>query len=112
MSKVLAQAVGRRLRQLREARGWTQEQLADRTAIGRSQICRYENGICRPNTLSLLRLAEELGVTTDEILGVTAGNIAEPFEAWLLRFPRVHHAPLRNLVRSYLKAHGLGNLLL
>jgi transcriptional regulator with XRE-family HTH domain len=111
MATDLARAVGDRIRRFREARGWTQDQLGERTAVSRSQICRYENGAYVPNGPSLVRLAEELGVTTDELLGVTPGVVAEQFEDWLLRFPAVHHAPLRNLVQSYLKTHRLDDLM-
>ncbi len=107
----LARAVGDRIRKLREARGWTQEQLGQKTAVARSQICRYENGAYVPNAPSLVRLADELGVTTDELLGVTPSGAEEQFEDWLLRFPPVHHEPLRNLVYSYLKTHRLDDLM-
>jgi transcriptional regulator with XRE-family HTH domain len=103
-----ARAVGHRLRQLREARGWTQEQLAEKAAIGRSQICRYENGRFLPNAISLVRLADELGVTTDELVGIRPGDVFEQLEDWLLLVPSSHHGPLRRLIHSYLKTHQLG----
>ena len=53
--------LGRRLRELREGRGLTQEQLA--LAIGTSQpyIARIESGITEPRLDTLQRLAAALG---------------------------------------------------
>ena len=104
-------ARGDRIRKLREERGWTQNELGRRTAVSRSQICHYENGSICPNARSLLRLADELGVTTDEILGLAPGDTAAHFEAWLLRIPPLYHGPLRNLVDSFLRSYGLGSLI-
>lgn len=110
MPEEFTRAVGHRIRRLREERGWSQEQLAKRAAIDRSQICRYENGRYLPNAITLVRLADELGVTTDELLGLTPGDVSQQFEDWLLRFPSLHHVPMRNLMDSYLKTNRLGSL--
>ena len=103
-------AVGRRIRRLRRVRGLTQKQICEATGLDTSGLSRYENGYQVPNSQGLRRLAEALGVTTDELLGASPGSALEQLEDWLLRFPPVHHDPLRRLIHSYLKTHGLDNL--
>ncbi len=57
-----------RLKELREARGWTQAQLAARAKVERSTIQNVESGrVQRPNTLP--HIADALGVTVEELTG-------------------------------------------
>ena len=51
-----------RLRELREAAGWTQEQLAERVGVKREAVARWEAGKREPGWSSVLALAEALGV--------------------------------------------------
>jgi transcriptional regulator with XRE-family HTH domain len=51
-----------RLRELREAAGWTQEQLAERVGVKREAIARWEAGKREPGWSNVLTLAEALGV--------------------------------------------------
>ena len=60
-----------KLKEIRLARGMTQEELAKKTGVSQSQIARYENGNFEPNLDTLKALARELDVTIDELLGVT-----------------------------------------
>jgi transcriptional regulator with XRE-family HTH domain len=59
-----------RLRQLREARGLSQGDLVERLKIGVNQIYKYESGAIEPTSEALVRLAKELDVTTDYLLGL------------------------------------------
>lgn len=61
---------GNRLRQVRESYGLSMEQLAARTGIHINQIYRYEHGLVDPPSALLKRLAKELQVTTDWLLGL------------------------------------------
>lgn len=61
---------GDRLRELRENFGLTQEELAERLNLGIRQIHRYENEITDPSGDIIARLAKELYVTTDYLLGL------------------------------------------
>lgn len=61
----------KRLRQAREERGWSQQQLADRVGIARVTITMYEAGEREPDFETLTKLAQALGVTTDYLLGRT-----------------------------------------
>jgi len=60
---------GKRLRQLREERGWSQEEFADRAGLHRTYVSAVERGV-RNSTLSVIeRLAKALGVSLAEMLG-------------------------------------------
>ena len=55
----------RRLRELREKRGISQQVLADFCVISKSTIGRYENGERIPDIETAVRLADFFGVTMD-----------------------------------------------
>lgn len=59
---------GTRLRKLRDARGFTQGELAERVGIELVQISRYERGQALPNAETLVSLAEVLKTETDVLL--------------------------------------------
>lgn len=56
------QQLGVRIRELRLARGWSQEHLADTSDLSRAHIGRVESGRSDVQLLTLLRLAKGLGV--------------------------------------------------
>jgi transcriptional regulator with XRE-family HTH domain len=58
-----------RLKQLREARDLSQEDLSAGTDISVSQISRYERGERDPSLSHLRRLSEFLGITVAELIG-------------------------------------------
>ena len=62
--------LGTRLRNMREARHLTQEQLAKLAAIPYDTYRKYEMGSVRPRTEHLERLAKVHDLSTDEILGI------------------------------------------
>lgn len=55
-------AIGMRLRQLRKARGWTQEKAAEATGVDWRHIQMIEAGQLNVTVLTLVRLAEGFGV--------------------------------------------------
>jgi len=61
---------GDRLRQAREFHGLSQVELGKRIGTGPNQITRYEIGSADPSPHHLKRIAEELRVTTDYLLGL------------------------------------------
>jgi transcriptional regulator with XRE-family HTH domain len=67
-SAQLEQAARRRLRTLRQARGWTLDDLAARSHVGASTISRIETGQRRLALDQLVTLARALGVTIDDLL--------------------------------------------
>jgi len=59
---------GRRLRELRESRGWKQEYLAEISGIGRSHISELENGRREAGLRILETLAATFEMTAAELL--------------------------------------------
>lgn len=63
--------IGQRVRQLREAKGWSQEELARRIGKDAKTIYNYESGArgAKEPPLSTVRaLADAFGVTLEELL--------------------------------------------
>lgn len=65
----LGVAFGRRLRQIREERGLTQAELADRVYVTRSAIAQVETGRSGMSTEVMQRVARVLEVSLDELTG-------------------------------------------
>lgn len=59
-----------RIKALREARGWTQAELARRLSITRNGVNSWEQGLSMPSPACLLDLAKLFSVSTDYLLGV------------------------------------------
>jgi transcriptional regulator with XRE-family HTH domain len=61
--------LGKRLRHLREKRGYSQVYVYKRTGINNKTLSRYEKDGTEPDAESLLKLANLYEVTTDWIIG-------------------------------------------
>jgi transcriptional regulator with XRE-family HTH domain len=57
-----------KLKQLREARGWTQEQLAEKAGVSRAYVARLEIGRHDPPLSMLEKLAAALKVKVGKLL--------------------------------------------
>ena len=68
---------GRRLRQLRTGRGWTQAQLASKLGVERAVVGNYELGLHYPAIPQLVALSRALEVSTDRLLGLGEAVIHE-----------------------------------
>ncbi len=68
----LSLTVSSSLRKFREARGLTQAEVAEAVGIAVEAYGRLERGASLPSTQTLVPLASTLGVSTDEILGLSA----------------------------------------
>ena len=55
--------MGRRIRRLREAKGWTQERLAEAADLDRAYVAGVEVGLRNPSLRNLAKIAKALGVT-------------------------------------------------
>ena len=60
--------IGKRIAELRRERGYNQEELAEMAMINRVTLARYETGTIEPGAFAIARIADALGVSTDEIL--------------------------------------------
>lgn len=58
------------IKQLREARGWTQADLARKLNISRNGVNTWEQGLSMPSPHFLVELAKIFSVSTDFLLGV------------------------------------------
>lgn len=65
----VVRAFGERLRKLREAKGWTLAELADRAELGSATVFRAEKGLHALSLDALACLADALGVSMGELLG-------------------------------------------
>lgn len=61
------QNLGRRIKKLREERNLTQEKLAERATISLDYLGKIEVSINRPGLVTLLKLANALDVSMEEL---------------------------------------------
>jgi transcriptional regulator with XRE-family HTH domain len=61
-------SIGPRVRYLREARGWTQERLAQEAGVSKSFISEMEHDRRNPSAEKLLEIASVLGASLDFIM--------------------------------------------
>ncbi len=92
-----------RLRKARERVGLTQDELAQRCGFGQSQQNKWENGKNTPMVETVVNLAEELGVTSDYLLGLTD----DPRAYWQTE----GLSPTEWAVVRALRRHDLGQLM-
>jgi transcriptional regulator with XRE-family HTH domain len=60
-------ALGKRVRELRTARKWSQERLAEESSIHENHVRRIEGGTANPSYLVLLRIARALDVRAGKL---------------------------------------------
>lgn len=73
------------IRAARQARGMTQQELADRLDLTPNAVTMWESGRSKPRTAMMPLLAEILGTTTGELLGEDAGlrsGVRMPLMGW------------------------------
>ncbi len=61
-SALLASVIGARVKQKRQARGWTLDQLAEVAGVSRRMVAAVEQGTANPSVRTLLRLSDALGI--------------------------------------------------
>lgn len=69
-NKVSIPKFGERLRDLRQAKGMTQQELAGRVGVSRRAIAYYESEGNTPIVSNLPKVAGALGVSLEELLGI------------------------------------------
>ena len=99
-----------RIRLLREAKGWTQTDLADRAGLSKGQIYRIETGKSETTAETITKIAEALEARPDYLLGliddprgrITDKDLTEA-ETRLLtayRAGKNNHEKLRNVIMA------------
>lgn len=63
--------IGSRISQLREKRGWTQEELSSSLGISRAALSHYEKNRREPDSETLTKVADLFHVSLDYIVGRT-----------------------------------------
>lgn len=110
-------AYGQHLTALREAAGLTQIQLAAKLQLPQSNITYWERSDKPPRGEVLPRLADALGVTADELLGVTPpkpkrqpakGKLHQVFES-AAKLPRRQQQKIAEVVEALVAQHANGN---
>lgn len=79
---------GHRLAKLRKRARLTQQELATRAGISRRMIAYYEREAKRPPAAVLPELSKALGVTVDELLGLTYETRTANVQSKLVRLAR------------------------
>jgi len=62
------QELAQRIRRWREARGWNQQALAERSGFARSTLSKIENGLLSPTFEILLKLAQGFGCDLSDLV--------------------------------------------
>lgn len=71
-----------RLKKIREQKGLTQEQLAQRSGLSRRMIQKYESGVARPRFDASEKIASALEVPVSELLGENGTLVAQAVEKY------------------------------
>ena len=72
-----AEDTGNKIRELRNKKGFTQKQLAEKLFVTDKAVSKWERGINYPDIALLDRLASELDVTVVELLGLENSSSGE-----------------------------------
>lgn len=71
MTMVINMNIGERIRQTRQLRGYSQQELASKIGISMNSLYHYEKNRKTPSAEVVAKLAEALGVSADYLLGLT-----------------------------------------
>jgi transcriptional regulator with XRE-family HTH domain len=72
------QALGGRVRDIRDRRGWSQEDLAEEAGLHRTYIGHIERGEVNLSVINLLKVAAALGVDARELVKGLAQELGDP----------------------------------
>ncbi len=92
-------SLGQRIARLRKQKGFTQVELASKMGIIQSLVSDYERDRLRPHPEMIVRFALALGVSSDEILGLTktkAPNGTTKNRRLLRRLQQIDKLPRRD----------------
>ena len=66
----MADQIVNRIRERREAAGWTQAELAERVGVSRKTINTVENGVFVPSTVVALKIARALDMPVEGLFSL------------------------------------------
>jgi len=90
--------IGEKLREFRNRRGMTQEQLAEKTGVTFQQIQQYENGKTRLNTDKLQAIAKALLVPVAAFFGEVEGPLSKEEQNLINGFRALSNPELRAFI--------------
>lgn len=61
--------IGQKIQSCRKEKGWTQDELAKKMGISRATVAQYEAGKRKPKYETIVRFADALGTSADDLLG-------------------------------------------
>lgn len=103
--------LGKRIKSLRSEKNIKQKDLAEKVGVSNVVLSRYESGERNPDYETLVRIANNLDVTTDYLLGIESNlDTLPPFEdfiddedliRWYKELPKDGEENLRRLRRIY-----------
>jgi len=117
MKKRTPSEVGIRITALREVIGLSQRRLAEKIAVPQSNIAYWERGASAPPGEIIPKLVETLGVSADELLGITSpkskrvvakGRLQQVFEA-ASHLPRRQQQKVAEFVEAFVNQHSNGH---
>ena len=60
--------LGEKILNMRKARGWSQEELADRAGVSRQAVSRWESGSAKPDADKIIAICDFFGISADYLL--------------------------------------------
>ena len=69
------QILGSNVRKLREAKGWSQEDLGEKSDLHRTYVSGIERGVRNPTLTIIFKLAGALGVEASKLIGKSGGKL-------------------------------------
>jgi putative transcriptional regulator len=66
----MAEGLTNSIKAAREARGWTQADLAERVGVTRKTVNTVENNVFVPSTIVALKIARAFGVSVEELFAL------------------------------------------
>ena len=96
-----------RIRELREANGWTQTQLGKRIGVAKTTITGYEREDRQPTPATICALCDLFGCTADYLLGRSASPlpVISPEDAAILDAYHALPLELRRVVDAILEPY-------
>lgn len=90
---------GQKIQELRKAKGWTQKELAQRIPVSVAAVSKWERGLNYPDLSLMEPLAEILGISVSELLGLEN----EPTEQIIKNITEISVSEKNNSAHRFLK---------
>lgn len=91
---------GSRIKELRKAKGLTQQNLADLINVTKVSVCCYEKGTRTPNLDTFIDLVNVLGTSPDYLLGRDTKVACEGEEDYIMTLPREDIQIIREMQKN------------